>query len=566
MPLRLYLRKQTSRTGPHVRLVDFASLSGYTLLAQPNSNHDNSAFVQLKWRMPVNHEDMAPAKPLFSVIIPLEAHRGQWERCWHGWNAQTVDRSAYEIIVVVRGDFEDDILLHSIPLDCLEFSSRSHDVDLCAVGAARAHGKYLLFTEAHCWPEPDVLELCLQAIDANPGWAGFSCLPSPVTHNRLSEAEARMYITDIEHALQASRPKNLYQCFVTGREAYEFCGGFKPGLGHFAEWVLAASYSQRSYKIGYFSKAKFHHYYSGSLAELTAFTLNFITGEIRYFDGNGFEPNGTLLEIPPEWICQGNFDRGMARAALHIAIKGLWPPGRSYRYLPWSILRIGRWVFPAIFGDLTVRISASAAAAYAWMVLLLAVVIGPQRRLDYRLRKYVVALITMQRLKTIAMLRRARRHQIRSGYVGFGVDAVTLDATGFYSAESSHGKQFRWSETAATVLVSIPAGPHAIRIDCLPARNLYDTRLDLRFYIDGIRIPPGQLTIEAHQVHIDVNMAQPRIFKLGWTCLPLIAAADPRRLGLPVKLIEQIRREPPADRKGIAKRTRREADLSKREG
>lgn len=489
--------------------------------------------------MTINHEDTALVTPLFSVIIPLEAHRGQWERCWQCWNTQTVDRSAYEIIVVVRPDFPSDAMLHGIPLDCIEFSDRSHEIDLCAVGAARARGKYLLFTEAHCWPEVDVLELCMQAIDANPDWAGFSCLPSPVTHNRLSDAEARMYITDIEHALQVSRPKNLYQCFITVREVYELCGGFKSGLGHFAEWALAASYSQGSYKIGYFPKARFHHYYSGSLAELTAFTLNFVTGEIRYFDGNGFEPGDTSLEIPPEWICQGNFDRGMARATLHIAIKG----GTSYRYLIRSLIQIGGWIFPAIFGDRMVRISASAAVVYARIVLLLALVIGPQRWLNYRLKKYVVALITMQRLKTIATQRRSRRRQIRSDYVGFDIDAVALDSTGFYPVEHYHGNQFRWSETAATVLVAVPAGPHTIRIECLPARNLSDASLDLRFYIDGKRIPPGQLTMEAHRAHIDLNMAQPRIFKLGWTCLPLIAAGDPRWLGLPVKHIEQIRRE-----------------------
>lgn len=482
---------------------------------------------------------MNPAKPLFTVIIPLEAHRGQWERCWQGWNAQTVDRSAYEIIVVARPDLQGDALLQDIPPDCLEFSDPARDLDMCAVGAARARGQYLLFTEAHCWPEPDVLEQCLQAIDANRGLAGFSCLPAPVTHNRLSEAEARMYVADIELAMRISRPKNLYQCFVTDRKAYEYCGGFKSGLGHFAEWALAASYRQHGYEIGYVSKAKFHHCYAGSLADLTAFTLNFVDGEIRYY-GNDSHTADALLEIPPEWICQGNFDRGMAFAALNISLKA----GASYRYFPRSIIQIGRWIFPAIFGDRVARMSASAAVARAWIILRLAVVVGSQRWLDHRLKQYVAALIVMQRLNTIALQRRRRRREIRSGYVGFGVDAVALDAAGFYPVEFSDGQRFRWSETAATLLVSVPAGLHAIRICCLPTRDLSDTRLDLRFFIDGAPVPPGQLTIEAHQVCIDVDMAHPRVFKLGWTCLPLMAAADPRWLGLPVKQIEQLRREP----------------------
>ena len=482
---------------------------------------------------------MNQAKPLFSVVIPLEAHRGQWERCWQGWNAQTVDRSVYEIIVVARPDLRGDALLQGIPLDCVEFSDHPHDVDLCAVGAARARGQYLLFTEAHCWPEPDVLEQCVQAIDAHPGWAGFSCLPSPVTRNRLSKAEARMYIADIEHALQVSRPKNLYQCFVTDRAAYECCGGFKSGLGHFAEWALAESYRQHGYKIGYFPKAKFHHCYAGSLADLTAFTLNFVKGEIRYYDGDGFHRTDTLLEIPPEWICQGNFDRDMALAALRISFKG----GASYRYLHRSITRIGRWIFPAIFGDRMARISASAEVIWTWMILRLAIIIGSHGWLDFRLKQYVAALIAMQRLNAIALQRQTKRREIRSDYVGFGVDAVTFDAAGFYPVELCNEQHFRWSETAATVLVSVPAGPHAIRISCIPTRDLSDTKLKLRFFIDGARVPPGQLTIEANRVRIDLDMPHPRIFKLGWTCLPLIAAADPRWLGLPVKQMEQLRGE-----------------------
>src|ERR1700719_3374974 len=139
-----------------------------------------------------NHTDPLSAKPLFSVIIPLEYHRDQWERCWQGWNAQTVDKSAYEIILVVTPDFQEHSLLNESSAACLEFSTGSHDIDLCAVGAAKARGRYLLFTEAHCWPDPDVLELCLEAINAHSEWAGFSCLSLPTTHNRLSKASASM--------------------------------------------------------------------------------------------------------------------------------------------------------------------------------------------------------------------------------------------------------------------------------------------------------------------------------------------------------------------------------------
>lgn len=479
--------------------------------------------------------------PLFSIIIPLEFHRGQWKRCWHAWNAQTADKSIYEIILVVPPDFQEPGLLNALSGCRLEFSPGTRDMDLCAAGAARARGRYLLFTEAHCWPEPDVLERCLEAIDANPDWAGFSCLSIPTTHNRLSKAEAKMYMADIEYAMDVHPwRKILDQCFVTSREAYEHCGGFKTGIGHYAEWLLAAGYFQRGYKIGFFPKAGFHHYYSGSLSDLEAFTLDFVNGEIGYFGGEYGTSDSHLQEIPSEWICQGNFDRDMARAVLHIAVQGLWPPGISYRYLPWTMAEIGRWIPPAISGDGMVRAGAVAAAAFARAALLLAIAIAPQKWLDRQFENFIAKLIRAQRLTKVGMQRRTRRGPIKPGYVGFGIDAFKLDSTGFYPLERYQGVQFRWSETAAAVAVSAPAGPQTIRIDCIPVRNLSDKRSDFRFYIDGVRISSSRVSMQADRVSIDINFARPQILKLGWTCMPFRAAADHRRLGLPVKCIELI--------------------------
>jgi Glycosyl transferase family 2 len=491
--------------------------------------------------MSINHPDPLPSNPLFSIIIPLEFHRGQWERCWQGWNTQTVERSAYEVILAVPPDFRKHILLNEISADHLEFSSSSHDIDLCAAGAAKARGKYLIFTEAHCWPKPDVLEHCLEAINANPDWAGFSCLSVPIIHNRLSQAEAHMYMADIEHAMHVHPwRKILDQCFVTKREAYEDCGGFKSGLGHFAEWLLAASYFQRGYKLGYFPRARFHHYYSGSLSELKTFTLDFVTGEAGYFNGEHDEVGSHLFEIPPEWIYEGNFDRDMARAVLHIAVQSLIPLGRPFRDVARSAIQVGRWLPPAIFGGWVVRVSASTAAIYARIALLLAVAIGSRNWLNCRFRKYIAALIHVQRLAIIEMQRRTGRDTIQPGHVGFGLDAPTLNVTGFYPLEQFQGSQFRWSETAAAVLVFAFAGLQKIRIDCIPVRDLLDVRDDFRFFIDGVRIPSSQLSIETDRITIEFDKTRPQIVTLGWTCRPFVAVADPRQLGLAIKRIDLV--------------------------
>ena len=265
-----------------------------------------------------------------------------------------------------RPDFQQQNLLKEFSADRVEFSEHSHDIALCHAGAAKAQGKYLIFTEAHCRPEPDVLEKCLQAIRDNPDWAGFSCRSVPITHNRLSKAEAAMYMADIEYAMHDHPWRRILdQCFVTRRDAYEKCAGFRPELGHFAEWVLAADYYRCGYKLGYVPEARFHHYYTGTLGELREFTLDFVAGEIRYFNELP-AASDTLLEPPSEWMCQGNFDRDTARSILAIAVKSLWPPPRRFaRHFYYSIGTIARWIVPAIFGDRIARGIAEAHVTWA---------------------------------------------------------------------------------------------------------------------------------------------------------------------------------------------------------
>jgi hypothetical protein len=83
--------------------------------------------------------------PLFSVIVPLEYHRGQWEQCLLGWQAQTAPKSQYETILVVPSDFPEQEKLRALlgPRDRLEYSTEQHDISLC--GAARANGQFVLY-------------------------------------------------------------------------------------------------------------------------------------------------------------------------------------------------------------------------------------------------------------------------------------------------------------------------------------------------------------------------------------------------------------------------------------
>src|SRR5882724_6605146 len=479
--------------------------------------------------------DPLTSTPLFSVIIPLEYHRGQWESCWQGWQSQTLGKDAFEIILVVPPDFPQRDMLGALagPMTRLEYSQQSHDIGLCAVGAAVARGKFLFFTESHCWPEANVLELCWQAFGAHADWAAMSCSSVRVCHNRLSVAEADMYDADIAYGMNVHPwRKVLDQCFVTDREAYEACGGLEPELGHFAEWVLAARYAARGHRIGYLPEARVHHYYIGELGELKTFTLDFVAGEIRYFGRNSREPGSELLEAPPEWACRDNFDSAMARAILRMSVRDLVRhPGLR------SLGGIGRWSLPAIFGGGVARAASAAIAVNAHVATLLLSWAGPREWLRRSLTRYIAALIEYQRLTLIE----DERSNTHDGPATSNDGAVVLSQTGFYPLEQYQGQVFRWSETEAAVRFRARPGDLSIRVKCLPVRSLSD-RINLRFYLDGKPVPNRAISSKPAASKFSLlsrSLGRPHS---GWLCRAFPATGDPRRLGLPILSLELIAR------------------------
>jgi len=473
------------------------------------------------------------AAPLFSIIIPLEFHRGQWEQSWLGWTSQTADRSLYEIILVVPPDFTGHAELKALAVGQarLEFAESVHDIGLCAAGAARARGRYLFFTESHCWPEPDVIALCIRAIDDHPDWAGFSCHSVPVCHNRLSEAEAAMYQADIEFGMkQHPWRKVLDQCFVTRRDVYRECGGLRQELGHFAEWVLAAGYHARGYAIGYLEEARFHHYYIGRIGELKTFTLDFVEGESRFLGEDRRDPGSDLLEIPFEWKDRDNFDRLLALNALNALVRYSLPR-LGWKWPDEELRALWRWIGPALFGDLRARVVAFLVAAHARLMLTVLTVVGPRDAVARWLKRYIASLIHLQRLSCI------RRVRGRARSVTKLLGDQVLAQLGFHELESSAGHTFRWSEPQAAVRIKGIPGRNTICILSPVLREPLD-QIGAQFYLGGTPLDRGSIEIGLDRYMLSLDLPQTGIAILAWACPEFRGVGDARRLGLPVVDIE----------------------------
>jgi hypothetical protein len=471
--------------------------------------------------------------PLFSIIIPLESHRGQWEQSWLGWTSQTADTSLYEIILVVPPDFTAREQLKALVGNRarFEFADSEHDIGLCAFGATKARGSYLFFTESHCRPEPDVIELCIGAIDVHPDWAGFSCRSIPICHNRLSVAEAAMYQADIEFGMkQHPWRKVLDQCFVTRRDVYRECGGLREELGHFAEWVLAAAYHARGYSIGYLEEARFHHYYIGEVDELKQFTLDFVQGEIRYLSEARNDAGSELLDIPVEWSSRSEAGTSLARNALNALLRyslagGGWGrPGEK-------LLALWRWAVPALLGDLGARGFARLEAWHARAVLVVLTAVGSSEAIARWMRRYIAALIRHQRLDCIHRLGRDARSA--GGLLGEQIIAQT----GFHAEEFSAGHTFRWSEPEAAVRIKGMPGRTIVRVRSPALRAPLHT-IDARFYLDGKPVAPEAVVTGYDGYTLSLDLPPSGIVTLAWACPAFRGVGDSRRLGLSIAGID----------------------------
>jgi len=107
---------------------------------------------------------------------------------------------------------------------------------------------------------------------------------------------------------------------------------------------------------------------------------------------------------------------------------------------------------------------------------------------------------------------------------------------GFHSPEAWNGQVYRWAEPVAAVAVSLPPGDYHVTVDTGHIRDAA-TVCTGRFFWNGHPVPSETVRYQdgclVFPIHARWFRAQdPQMLWL--LCAPLHAAADSRRLGLPV--------------------------------
>jgi hypothetical protein len=475
---------------------------------------------------------------LVSVLIPLEDHRDLAERSLRAWCVeQTLDRERYEVIVVAPRHAPQRQLADIRALlgenDRLIMTTSSHDVAQVAEAAARARGEFLFFSESHVWPEPDVLERCIERMNDRTDWSALICGLQRVTVNRLGEVEADMYERDFGSGATELRWRNINDaCLCTRRSAYLAVGGFDATLGHFAEWVLAARYATAGFVVGYCPDIRMSHLYPGEIAMTRHFTEDFTKGEIAYLARNPAERGEALIEAPLEWTGRGERRRDLARhiVAMIAAETRRALAERRPANLDW---RLGlKWLPVAAFGGGLARMAAVLDVIVARARLIVATRFAPKPALAAAFERYVSAIIRRARLRW-ADAASAYRRSTESGELWSAFPDMAGDAAGLHDAEEYGDVLFCWSEPAAVVAVDLRPGRYRIHINTLQVQ-LADEVGQPEFYFNAEPIPRERIMLDDNAISFHVDVPRSGKSWLGWICSQTSAPGDRRRLGLPL--------------------------------
>jgi len=500
-----------------------------------------------------------------SVVIPLEFDRGQALACARAWTrTQTFPRDNFQLVFAapkaLDADVEAALRACLQPWDKLVRFSCEHDIALAAEGARLADGVWLLFTEAHCIPEPRALEHLMQVAVAHPQWHGFSSATIPLTHNFLSTIEAEMYDRDIRETLAGSSwLRVLDQCFMVRREAYFQAGGFDGAYGHFAEWLLSASLRRCGFELGVDREAVLRHYYIGSLDELAEFTLDFALGHVRFLHRNPGDPRAEYFPAIPEleeaqspphsdW-------RGMLNLRCRAAPAQLW---RQCKMVFKSALGRDAYPEPGVYAwrlsrDLLHGLVAGKLGRSAACVLARHSERVARRRLAKAVRRAnrPAARIAMNAWFE-CLIRRCRLEYLQTHTVQTATQPTPVCSTrgrwqpavaggaevrGFHAQESRAGRNFRWSSHCACVYLPLSAGRFRLRLDWDPIRPLAVRDL-VRLEFSRRRLALREIELTRTSLAVEVACEQPGFHVLAWAMLPMPVSADPRLLGLPLYQVE----------------------------
>jgi predicted dehydrogenase len=465
-------------------------------------------------------------RPRFSVLIPLEEHRGHLANCLDAWfKNQSVAASSFEVIVLSDGhDSEAEKLARGYLRqgDQLVMSPRENQSGLYDLGARQARGEFLLITESHCTPEAEFLEEMGRFLDHHPELAGACCRSIPVADNPIARMDAQLFEGGYRHFRQ---PENWQKVNIHGvairRSDYFAAGGLKKQYNSFAEMVLAASLRDLGARLGYASGAAVWHHYARGLNESIRYASDQVAGELAYRQEHPGPDRLGITFISPDLVSA----LSPLQRELTDTLKRVTWRGHRLAIAPWWK---GSGKTAGFLARCRSAIRLAGTIAYCHLV----------RWNPERLKEGV------QRIWKIAGQRELLRHSppptaIKSWNPEHGLSELKDSSfVGLHSLENYQGSSFRWSGASALLSLELKPGDYTLALDTRGLRgNLLET--GILFYFNGQRVPASTIQYVEGILKLPIreSMCQPNLRQtLAWVCRPLRpwkhGVPDQRELGL----------------------------------
>lgn len=217
--------------------------------------------------------------PVFDVRGDVTAHVGKWIEHQHGIAAER-----FQVIVAASTDTPlDETELRRVlrPTDkIVRVAEARQDTQLWNAAAAAAAAPWLLFVEAHGWPEHDALATLVAWIDANPEKRACNFRIGNPDSYRVAQLMKRWFAQIQQDWAQPTTWQRLHRtAFALRRDVFERLGPIAP-FGQFGPALLSARLHQRNVDISALPASGLLHEDSTELSGHIEDTTDYARGEL----------------------------------------------------------------------------------------------------------------------------------------------------------------------------------------------------------------------------------------------------------------------------------------------
>ena len=489
---------------------------------------------------------LAAAKPMVSVILPMEDHRGMAIKAIESWVVkQRCPPEDFELIVLIDDSLRD--LEHPVrellrPHDQLIKQSAHNEMEQYDFGATQSKGEILLFTEPHCEAEPETISEVIHYFKTT-SLDGLCARSTPVCRNRIGQMESRMYTDGFA---EWSQPDDWRKVILRGfgirRQAYFDAGGFQHRYSRFAEWLLAAALKSQGYQLGYAPGVAVSHLYADNLKLLDDFIREFTEGECLYrLETASKEFCESYFGAPAEWYEVRSSDRSLdflfVATTLQMLVRRL---GIARTLQGWitCLAQLVRCLASALCGKHLLLFKHQ---VFVWLAKLRCYFWWVNEERMYRaFVDYYLGATSLSRIR-YGINNVPNKISVVTPRTSYSMEKMgDEEIFGFHGLETYQGEVFRWSSSVAALRLTLDPGNYRAVIRLISVRQLQpETELAIFWNhrpVRNLRFEPGIYTLE-------FSVTEDMFARSGRQCLILYCRPwtingaripDPRALGLPV--------------------------------